>query len=300
MAKPYSAPLYNKDWKVAGKTKTADLVHFDIFAWKDANPKNKIISSMQKNALDELSRKISSELPKNLKSFWVLKSEEMSYRFSESVAKECSIYIRNALLTDKYGGSVKPLTRDWIKRKHKISGKSAKSGRHVGVVFGEMARSIDYFRTNQRSAGEKNHTGYVVGIRGDATGAVFDKAGERVSTKVYESTKKRKNKDTGVSEVTTRIFSKKAKFLTKSTSFSESSSYINTASPQNKLAWLEKGRVGPRSKQVARPVYSMAVKDFLIEYGFEIGEVTVLKSGIKKAGVRKNSKASKILESGIK
>jgi hypothetical protein len=255
----------------------ASLAHAPIFLWQDGWDKNKLYTQVRNEIIVNMA-KATNTLALDIKKDFIYASQDgASYRFSQRVAEQCAIYVRQAFLQRKYEGGKAALSKDWQRRKKKLMGKfphAAKKQDHMGVLYGNMARAIQAFRTNIRSAGEKNHTGYVVGIP-MTLGAIDLTPGPDGRVKKA------------------KLFLKNSK-ITKNKTKAKSRKVLL----HDKLSWFEHGK----KDQPARRIYSEAVKGFLKEMGFipNDGPDVVTRPGTHKTRTRKGSRAEELTEDMIR
>ena len=147
--------------------KSAKLAHASVFLWQDGWEKNKLFSQASRQILMDLAEKTKT-MVLDVKKDFIYSNDGVNFRFSRRVAEQCSVYVRQAFLSRRFENQVSPLSKTWVAKKKKLIDKfnsPAKKPEHIGVLYGNMARAITYFRTNMRAEGETKHTGYVVGIR---------------------------------------------------------------------------------------------------------------------------------------
>lgn len=274
MARPGYSSLVKKGGDIE---KRASLAHLPIFLWQDGWDRNAVYSEVERSVVAEMARKTNT-MALDLKKDFIYMSNQGSYRFSKRVAEQCAVYVRRAFLQKSFNSHVARLSPKWQKEKEKLMEKFptlAKDKAHAGVLYGNMAKAIQAFRTNIRSEGETKHTGYVVGI--PMTLGALDPVlpGKKAKSNAKFFLKNRSAaKDRGKSK-------RKKVFLS------------------DKLSWFEHGseRKG-RSGQPERRIYSMAINEFLVTMGFIVGE-KVLTRGTKKAKTTKNSKAVRVIKEEV-
>ena len=267
---------YVNSVKGGGYERRAGLVHIPLFLWGDDYGRDKIFSQVNAAVLAQLAKSTGTAQIKA--SDFIYKNTALSsasYRFSKNVAQQCASFVRMAFFERRYESAVTGLRSRTVKKKKKAisllgSLIKAKDGKHVGVLFGTMANSIQAFRTNMRDeTGETKHTGYVVGIPHN-----------------FYTTKKEPENKRKISKLSFKKFD--ADYLKKNKKLAKTEKvYLS-----DKLAWLEHGT----SRQSERRIYSMAIADFLKIAGFESGESfhnLATKPGTHKTKVKSSGKAKK-------
>ena len=261
-----------------GYERRAALVHIPLFLWGDDYKKfsEKLFSQANADVLGKLAKMTGT--PRLKASDFVYKyygARGASYRFSKNVAQQCASFVRIAFFEQRYQTNVTGLRERTVKKKKeaiRLLGNliKAKNENHVGVLFGQMANSIQAFRTNMRDeTGETKHTGYVVGIP------------HNLYTTEKEPENRRKASKLSFKKFDIEHLKKQEK-LVKSKRV-----YLS-----DKLSWLEHGT----KKQTRRRIYSMAIADYLKEAGFEFGETyykVATEPKVHKAKVKSGSKAKK-------
>ena len=257
----------------------AGLVHIPLFLWGDNYGRDKVFAQANKEILAKLASmtKTSSLTSKDF--IYVHKSiEGTSYRFSKNVAEQCAVFVRQAFFHRRYEShedvpELNPATR---KLKAKLIKKfpgiiQAKDSRHVGILFGSMAKSIQAYRTNLREAtGEKLHTGFVVSIPHNLFSTDRMPKDRRKLARLSFRSEKRMKKAMKNQESAKKV-------------------YLH-----DKLSWLEHGT----KKQKARRVYSVAITDYLKLAGFIPGSsfFSLMQPGVHKVAVKSGSKAEKAVK----
>ena len=243
-----------------------DVLHATLFYWSDTFDKTKTVSSLNQKTLDQLSKKVGDIIIKKGKDFIYTANVEGSpvYRFNERVAKACAEYVREAIVSNKYASRVPALKETTITKKKVIKMPVwSKGPRHIGVSTGKMIDEIRHFRTNL--SGETRHTGFVVGIPMSADAPVHTQGNKKQKSQLFLKNKGR-------------------------------NSYINKGAiilSHDKMFFLERGN----TYQPKRPIYSLAVNDFLREFGFVVPPVSVTTpSTPKKAAISKAGKARKMTD----
>lgn len=199
------------------------LAHIHIFPWSDTNPRTKVKANITKSDLAKFDKNFTTFTNK-LKNGFIYATESGGLRLSEGVAKLCAAYVRAAILSGKYDSTVPRLSKRWADYKA-ANGLSP----HIGVATAEMASTITHFRTNIGE--EKNHTGFVVGIRDQ--------------TKTGKSAKGGK--------LTLSTISNSAKLA-----------WLESGTGPKGGMW----QGSPGGEQPARPILKLAVDDFLKTTGF--------------------------------
>ena len=141
----------------------SNVVHCKYFAFSPGKEIKKIFQTQELDrAVEKTAKKFTNR--------YIYAVDEVSVRFTKQIAQECSQYIRESILSGRFESKVPKLSDVWLKRKKKSR------FTQVGMYTGEMVSSIHYFRTNIRSSGEKDHTGWVVGIDKDLVASTLNEA----------------------------------------------------------------------------------------------------------------------------
>ena len=267
----------NKEGK---SEKSAKLAHASVFLWQDGWDKNKLFAQASRQILLDLAKKTNT-MVLDIKKDFIYSNGGINFRFSRRVAEQCSVYVRQAFLSRRFENAVPGLSKRWIAKKQKLIAKFktvASKPEHIGVLYGNMAKAITYFRTNMRAEGETKHTGYVVGIRLN-----------EYSQDPVEGEDRRKY----------------AKFFLRSDRQTKNRKKSTTkkVSLHSKLSWLEYGSSRKKGAgQKPRPIYSIAVKAYLEEAGFIVpgGPTEVTKKGTHKSTLKKGGKAERDLNEDVR
>lgn len=157
------------------------LAHVHIFQWADSNPRTKVKANITKSDLAKFNKNFTAFTNK-LKNGFIYATDEGGLRLSEGIAKLCAAYVRSAILSGKYDSQLPPLSKRWAEYKDDYG-----LNPHIGVATADMAASITHFRTNIGE--EKNHTGFVVGIRDQTKTGKSSKGGKLALSAVSNAAK---------------------------------------------------------------------------------------------------------------
>ena len=286
---------------MSGFKPTGKVFHHQVFVMSDdANP----IKVFPKDAVI---KSIEAEMGK-LKNFFIYLAENGQLRLSKTVASACAFYIKRRVKDGFFNSYVTKLSASTIKHKKHDT---------VGVDTLHLLNSINHFQTRARGANDSKRTGWVVGVQASKVGQ-SPRNKVRFEGNTFEKDPWKKKKKTE-----TRHFSDPGGYYKSSKEITPISKLFlleNGRGPITKRTYQKKDRQGNPIKRVVyqintaaqppRPIFTMAVNEFLHDYGFvtmggfdktvaKSRKATSVAAKPKRVTVRKGSKAEAAVKSAF-